>query len=211
MSTTMVPERSVAEPLHTVKSVAVICNIFSRPLPVQHRSWRPFVVNYPKPTEKYALTVIDPATSYADIGDKKRQEFYHTARAVAADLCQEVNKNAGVDSFLGLFVCEGLTPTPEELANAHEKLNKFLLSQVEEADRIWQSAPRHDLIPGIAKVGAKYLSLNKPWVQSVEALVECPGCGTSIRPGFAVCGHCHAVLDRTKAEELGLVKSAAGE
>ncbi len=46
--------------------------------------------------------------------------------------------------------------------------------------------------------------MEKEWFYQPRETVECPGCGEKIKPGFAVCKNCGAILDRAKAAALGL-------
>lgn len=200
-------QNAVAEPIEIpqavpVRHVAMICNILPGEGQMMFRSWRNFVIGAPSAFGKYALTEIEPGVAHADIGDNKKQTFNWTARAVASDLCKEGNSNAGENSFLGLFVCAGLKPSDAELESAHEKLAKFFDTQIEQADRLWQNTPRHDLIPGIAKRAATIRHIDRPWLSNVGTMVECPACNGHIKAGVAICMHCQAVLDPEKAAKF---------
>lgn len=213
----VVAEPVVAEPsVEKSKAVAMICSIFpnGEKSVTMQRSYRGFTVNICQEGEPFALTQIEPATAYADLGESKfnnvskkwsrRQEYHYTAREVAADLCREQNSNVmGVQhSYLGFFICAGLEPTPQELAKETEKLKAFLFSLTKEATKQWSAKPVHDLVPNVARRAAKYLHLDFPWLLNSDRMDKCPACSTAIPEGAAVCPNCTAIIDEQKARQF---------
>jgi len=73
-----------------------------------------------------------------DYGDKRVLPLEISAREIAEDLCREINSDAGENSFLGVFVCAGDTPTEEELRRARTRLEEFYRALVAAADREWE-------------------------------------------------------------------------
>ena len=107
----------------------------------------------------------------------------------------------------GVFVpLNGETPTPEELLHARELLHHFRTQLVENADATWRETGNVKDIDREAKTAAEILKLTKPWLsmQGAEAtadMVECPACGTSIKPGKVVCWKCNAILNPELARQ----------
>jgi len=154
--------------------------------------------------EEYSLTRVTPRTAVIDYGDKRKIPLSITAREIAEDLSREVNSDAGERSFLGVFVCAGDVPTEEELRGAREKLDEFYRALVASADREWERSHSFLFINDLQRRAAANLGLDKEWYYQVRETAECPGCGTRVKPGVAVCKSCGAILDREKALALGL-------
>lgn len=159
--------------------------------------------------EEFTVTEIAPRKGTMDYGDGKRLDFPITPRDVADDLCREINVDAGWDSFLGVFVSKASEPTVSELKDAHKRLEKFYAWGVEEGDKIWQQSRTVMLIPDWIKRAADYLGLERDWKTNVQPNYECPGCGTRVKAKIAVCPACGCVLDRERAERLGMIPRAA--
>src|SRR5258708_3611947 len=87
---------------------------------------------------RFALTRISARTAVMDYGDKRTLPLAITAREIADDICREINSDAGENSFMGVFVCAGDTPTEAELKRAEEKLDEFYRALVASADREWE-------------------------------------------------------------------------
>ena len=106
----------------------------------------------------------------------------------------------------GCFIAKGETPTPEELSAAKEKLERCMKMWLADGDRLAGQGEK-----GIAQIGiphieaSVYLKQPRQWSNPVVAMIECPGCGSPIKPYIAKCGNCGAILDRVKAIELGLI------
>jgi hypothetical protein len=207
---------------------ATICSILPRedgqPFTVANRTHGVYRIYHPGNGESFALTHIPWKKDYADVGDydpaytrrsgiEKRKEFTFTARQIAEDICKEINSNGPGDaSFFGVFVCNDTKgPTVDELQDATTRLETYFRQTVAAADSQWSNIPRHDLISGIAKRGARWLKVEREWLSNYAAMVECPACGDRIRPYVAVCKSCGAILDRKKAEEFGLLEKKPKE
>ena len=154
--------------------------------------------------ESWALTRITPRTALMDYGDKRTLPLAITAREIADDICREINSDAGENSFLGVFVCAGDSPSEEELKSAQRKLDEFYRALVAAADREWERSHSFLFIHDLQRRAAAKLGLEKEWHYQVRETAECPGCGTRVKPGVAVCKSCGAILDREKALALGL-------
>jgi hypothetical protein len=144
-----------------------------------------------------------------DLGDKRTLEVPITAAEVARDLCREINADGGDDSYFGVFVARGEKPGDDELAESRERLAAFYRRLVAAADREWERSHSYLFINDVERRAALYLGVEKEWFYQPRETVECPGCGEKIKPGFAVCKNCGAILDRAKAVTLGLVAPIA--
>ena len=191
---------------------AVIANITGQ-MHLAHRMYGTFQIAGRGDGQEYALTRITGRTAVMDYGDKRTLPLAISAREIAEDICREINSDAGDKSFLGVFVCAGETPTAEELRAAGEKLDEFDRALVASADREWERSHSFLFIHDLQRRAAARLGLEKEWHYQARETEECPGCGTRVKPGVAVCKSCGAILNREKALALGLaqaVPAAAG-
>ncbi len=178
-----------------------------------HRSYGTFTVrgcaaaecNRGTPGEPYTTTCVTPRTAVMDLVDKRTLEVPNSAYEVAEDLCREINADGGDDSYFGVFVAAGEIPAEEELAQSRLRLLAFYKRLVAAADREWERSHSYLFINDVERRAALYLGVEKEWFYQPRETVVCPGCGEKIKPGFAVCKTCGAILDRAKAAELGLV------
>ncbi len=203
---------------------ATICSILPREdgqaFTVANRTHGVYRVYHPQNGEAFKLSQIAWKRDYADVGEydpqytrrsgiERRKEFTFDAKQIAEDICKEINSNGPGDaSFFGVFVCAAASPTEEELESGKKRLESYFMQTIAAADAQWSANPRHDLISGIAKRGARYLKLDPEdheWMTSYIQTVECPACGSRVRPGVAICKGCGAILDREKAEKFGLL------
>jgi hypothetical protein len=182
---------------------AVIANITEQSY-TAHRTYGTFQIAGRAAGEQCTLTRVTPHTAVMDYGDKRILPLAITAREIAEDLCREVNSDAGERSFLGVFVCEGNTPTEDELRDARARLEEFYRALVAAADREWERSHSFLFIHDLQRRAAGHLRLNKEWYYQARETAECPGCGERVKPGVAVCKSCGAILDREKALALGL-------
>ena len=173
-----------------------------------HRSFGTYRVRGCEEGEAYALTRVEARTAYIDLGDKRTTPIYISAEELAEDLCREVNSDGGEDSNFGVFVAEREIPTDDELERGHHKLAMFYRRLVAGADREWERSHSYLFINDVERRAAHYLGLEKEWFYQERETVECPGCGEKIKPGVAVCRTCRAILDPTKAANLGLAPAS---
>lgn len=191
--------------VHTERSThAVIANITDQSYLAQ-RMYGTFQIAGRAEGERYALTRVTPRTASMDYGDKRVLPLHLTGREIAEDLCREINSDAGERSFLGVFVCAGEVPTAEELRRAQEKLEDFYRALVAAADREWERSHSYLFIHDLQRRAAATLGLDKEWHYQAQETAECPGCGERVKAGVAVCKSCGAILNREKAQALGLV------
>ncbi len=164
-----------------------------------------------KADEDFTVTEIGPRKGTMDMGDRKVFDFPITPGDVAADLCREINTDAGFDSFLGVFVCKANVPTEAELNKANKRLEKFYTWCIAQGDSEWQRSGSVIMIPDLFKRAVTYLKLDREWCSQIQPNLECPGCGTHLRPKVAICAACGCVIDRDRAEKLGLIPQRSVE
>ena len=116
---------------------AAIANITEQSY-LAHPTYGTFPIAGRDAGQGYALTRVTPRTAVMDYGDKRVLPLEISAREIAEDLCREINSDAGENSFLGVFVCAGDTPTEEELRRARVRLEDFYRALVAAADREWE-------------------------------------------------------------------------
>jgi hypothetical protein len=189
------------------QETAVIVNLTEQSW-ILHRSYGVFAVNACVPGEPYGLTRVASRTAQMDLGDKRTLDVHITAREVAEDLCREINADGGDDSFFGVFVGQGDTPSDEELSAARERLTAFYRRVVMAADREWERSHSYLFINDVERRAARHLGVDKDWHYQPRETSECPGCGEKIKPNVAVCKTCGAILNHDKAAALGLVRAA---
>jgi len=182
---------------------AAIANITEQSY-LAHPTYGTFPIAGRDAGQGYALTRVTPRTAVMDYGDKRVLPLEISAREIAEDLCREINSDAGENSFLGVFVCAGDTPTEEELRRARVRLEDFYRALVAAADREWERSHSFLFINDLERRAAAHLGLEKEWFYQERETQECPGCGERVKPGVAVCKTCNAILDREKALALGL-------
>jgi hypothetical protein len=186
---------------------AVIVNLTEQGWTI-HRSYGTYQVRGRAAEEPYALIPVAGVRTVMDLGDKRTMDVPITAREVAQDVCREINADAGEDSFFGVFVAQGESPTDDEISDARRRLEMFYRALVASADREWERSHSYLFINDVQRRAARYLGLEKDWFYQARETADCPGCGEKVRAGVAVCKTCRAILDRDKAAGLGLVPGA---
>ena len=151
--------------------------------------------------EPYALLLLSARPDALDLGDNRRFPFVISAREIADDLLQDLHDH-------GIFVCAGPRPTKEELASAAARRDAFYVRLISEADVMWARGHSYREISDLHRRAAIFLGMEREWAYVPLRMVDCPACGEKVKPGVAVCKHCHAILDAPKAAQHGL--GAAG-
>jgi hypothetical protein len=152
--------------------------------------------------EPYALLLLSARPDALDLGDNRRFPFVISAREIADDLLQDLQDH-------GIFVCAGPRPTKEELAEAAARRDGFYFRLVTEADVMWARGHSYREISDLHRRAAIALGMEREWAYVPIRMVDCPACGEKVKPGVAVCKHCHAILDTAKAAQHGLAGRGA--
>ena len=94
------------------------------------------------------------------------------------------------------------------LLKAKEQQKKWYMELIKLADVLWSRSNGNPLsISDDARLACKELNITaKPWLGDLQTmeLVRCIACGSLRNPAFPICQSCHAIVDKAKAQELGL-------
>jgi hypothetical protein len=94
------------------------------------------------------------------------------------------------------------------LTKAQQTQKKWFMELIKIADILWSRSNGNPLsISDDARLACKELNITqKPWLGDLQTaeLVRCVACGSLRNQMFPVCQTCHAVVDKKRAEELGL-------
>ena len=112
----------------------------------------------------------------------------------------------------GVFISKGSTPSAEELASAHTKLNDYYAKLVKEADDLYSvnqgmvmggDGKPHQMITKPFIDAANALGIKRPWAQGAVKSLVCPECGESNLPHAARCKNteCRCIFDEAKARQ----------
>jgi len=190
-----------------------ICNISHKRFHIRRSyNWGGLIVE-PCPKDKpYVSSFIeDQMDEKVNPIDHWAEHSIHTPFPIDA-------KDIAQDFFLtenllnnGCFVPAGEIPTEQEIANAKATRRAYLKRLVAQGDAAYSIGGRIDDIPGEWKEAANELKMNVEWSkQAPEEKTACPACGNDLpRPDVAICGSCHAILDRKRAIEFGLIEAPA--
>ncbi len=123
--------------------------------------------------------------------------------------CNMNDKMPGLFYLPGEFTVEKIKKEHFPLLQAaHNRQKAWFSELVRVADILWSRSNGNPLsISDDARIACKELNIsNKPWLGDAQTmeLIRCVACGSLRNPNFPVCQSCHAVVDKKKAEELGL-------
>lgn len=177
------------------------------PIPwVITRSYGTFTIPACPQGEEFSLTVVESRNAVMDLGDKRILDQPMLAAEIAEDLARHCNADAGDGSFLGVFMCGPQGPREDDLRDRGAQVDQFCERLVAAADRDYDRSKSTLFISDLQRYAAKRLHLEREWGGSIRNMKTCEGCGTNILASVAVCKTCGAILDRDKAERLGLVE-----
>lgn len=154
--------------------------------------------------QRCATLLISPRSDALDFGDSRRMPINITAREIADDLLQDLQDH-------GVFLCALARPSEFEIASATERGDRYYHKLVAEADTMWARGHSFREISDLQRRAAIALGIERDWAYVPTRMVECPACGEKVKPGIAVCRHCHAILDAERAARHGLGPKAGGE
>lgn len=129
-----------------------------------------------------------------------------TCQEIVADIMQTEKMRER-----GCFIPAGDKPTKAEIEGGLAARKAYLLRCVRNGDAAYSATGRIDDIPGEWKAAAEELGIDREWCKMAPAeKADCPACGHDLpRPDVAICGSCHAILDREKAIKFGLIEAPA--
>lgn len=119
-------------------------------------------------------------------------------------------------SIPGIFFVPGEIKTREQLMLAHptildrarDKQQNWYKELLRIGDVYWAKSGGSPLaINREMRMAAQELGAVRDWTKNVTVFeqVRCVACGAMRNPDYPVCGNCHAVVDKKRAEELDLV------
>lgn len=138
------------------------------------------------------------------------------ADSIVRDYCNGLLACNMADQMPGLFYVPGEF-TVEKIKKEHSGMmtgaygrqKKWFLELIRVADILWSRSNGNPLsISDDARMACKELNISqKPWLGDMQTmeLIRCVACGALRNPAYPVCQSCHAVIDKKRAEELGLV------
>ncbi len=183
------------------------------------------------PSNKYSILTVGPGSWFKDMEEGSPALEIQTgsldiANSIVNDFKSSMLCSNGADKAPGLFVIPGAFKNPKDiedwvnefdssdtfktrLAFARESQKNWFAELVLIADSDWAVSngnPR--AINDLSRLGAMELGLgDKPWLQDFKqsSLDPCPSCGELVNLDYPVCKNCKAVINKKKAEELGIV------
>lgn len=199
--------------------ISTLVSVMPRPL----REYKPGV--YPGwyempavPRGEVAVLHVEMAMCYVTLEEdrgtiSKPIPSAEICRSVVQDFCS-ANVDIDEGSGPGLFYVEGKFTKEDIMEEFSEKLAEVVARQInwfsnllKSADNDWNKFRKHNVITEWERAAAIYLNItNREWQIEipVDAPVVCVACGTINKAGIIICPNCHVVLDKVKAEELGL-------
>lgn len=207
---TFTPETPIVLP----PEKAVIVNISEQAFAAE-RTYGVYRIEACKPGQPFTTLVISARPGVIDKPERKpgklagTEQFPIKAEDIAVDLVRQWNSDIwGIGStvtgqvaqeqvrgFSGVFVCEGMEPTAEELATAHEILALSDKALAERASSDWDQFHRPDMIHAGWKRAARRLGIDAEFlytISNIASLPECKFCGSKMKTATAtVCAICH--------------------
>lgn len=170
--------------------------------------------------EKPSLLAVGPSSWWREVDENQPLleipvSSIQIADSIVRDYCNGLLACNMSDQMPGLFYVPG-EMTLEKLKKDHMSLlvdaqakqKKWYLELIKMADILWSRSNGNPLsISDDARLGCRELNIsNKPWLGDIQTmeLVRCIACGNLRNPNFPICQSCHAIVDKKKAEELGL-------
>jgi len=142
--------------------------------------------------ESYAFVIVTPRGDALDLGDNRRFPFVISPREISEDIIQDLENH-------GIFVCAGERPAEDELAQARARRDEWYQRLVAEADEMWARGHSYREISDMHRRASLAMGLEREWAYVPKRSIDCPVCGEKLKAGVALCKHCGAILDATRA------------
>ncbi len=184
---------------------AIVVNINPYPVGKQF-DFGYFEVPARPPSESYSYLMVEDRRSMKDYGDGRYEPLSVSGEDIARDLAETWKDH-------GVFVTLREVPSQPELAAARERRLVWYREIYAEAADSWTRYKQYRLINDRQRDAARELlrvgeiSESPEWLQASgpeTGYAMCPACGGEIRVGVAVCRHCGAILDETRARNYRL-------
>ena len=204
--------KPVPDFLKNVAPVHII-NIYNMPHTVRLGSFGSFYIP-PCPAGKGYVDMTVPGffADHYDLGDGQGNMSWnpYQGKDVAKNIVGMTSYSRDLSpmttnlEWWGVAVIEGDTPTKEELAAARLKLGKFMDMWIEDGDKLALQGPKGvEQISEQHRIACTYRNLRRSWASAPEQQVDCPACGSAIKPGIVKCPHCQAILNKNAAKAFG--------
>lgn len=229
---TNIPAINPVLPIELPEETATLVNISESPFHAE-RTYGTYRIEGRSPNEPYVTKVIAARRGLIDQGDnswsrqlgkstpdlKNVQQFVIKAEDIGMDLVRQWNSDLwGIGSsitgqvmsetvrgFAGVFVADGVEPTAEELAQAHQLLAASDSALAERAHSEWDQFHNPQMIHAGWKRAARRLGVDAEWlytISNIASLPNCAFCGSKMKTATAtVCAACHRDVVAQNAQE----------
>jgi len=168
-----------------------------------------FPINASKNNEPAILT-IDNAVYMEYIDDVRgSRRFMVDADKVATELVNNyVSSSMGSEPGIkqpGLFwVPDKVTEIEDDQLDHYKSLqNLWFKTLVEMGDDLWKTYQKHIAVPGICRIAAMNLGMDRSWnIDVSDSVRKCPACMSLVPSSAIVCGTCKLILDHARYEPL---------
>ena len=170
--------------------------------------------------DKPAILVVGPSSWWREIDENQPLleipvSSVQIADAVVKDYCNGLLACNMSDQMPGLFYIPG-SYSADLVKKEHMPLllmaqatqRKWFMELIRIADIMWSRSNGNPLsISDDARLACREMNIsNKPWLSDLQSmeLIRCIACGSLRNPQYPICQACHAIVDKKRAEELGL-------
>lgn len=159
----------------------------------------PFLLRINDDVQWEKLLSVQPPVSKTILGEE-----------IAADLVLHASRQGpfmNEDAHPAVWMCEGDTPSSEEIYAELPKLRDYCGLLVEYADDLERRRTKGEaLVPKVTqrmKDACRYLDLKRDWLtELVDSSTVCPFCTHTIPSHALKCPECKEVVNRVKYDEL---------
>lgn len=178
-----------------------------------------FVIPAGRPDRPSTLT-IGPSSWWRDVDlDQPLLEIPVSAVVVADSIVKDycnarLGSNMG-DCLPGIFYMPGelnvaqlVEMYPQMLEAAIIKQRNWFNVLIKLGDALWARTNGNPLsIPDDMRIACKEMGVTRDWSVNFARveMIPCVACGQLRNPNFPICQHCKNVVDKKKADELGLL------
>lgn len=214
-------KRTIRAPVNPLDKATVI-SIFPKMIVEIKPTIQPgkFVIQ-PGTVENPSFLTVGPSSWWREIDEEQPlleipNSAIQIADALVKDYCNGMLAYETTSRNPGLFFIPGtidLSTLKKEHAsvfqNAITKQKNWFAALVKLADTYWARSNGNPIvISDEMRMAAKALNMvEKDWMKDFTMMenIKCMACGQPRNPAYPVCPHCHAIVDRKKAEEMGIV------
>lgn len=167
-----------------------------------------------------SILVVGPSSWWREVDENQPLleipvSSIQIADSIVRDYCNGLLACNMSDQMPGLFYLPGEF-TMERLKKEHipllldaqAKQKKWFMELIRIADILWSRSNGNPLsISDDARIACREMNITaKPWLGDLQTaeLIRCVACGNLRNPAYPICQACHAIIDKKKAEELGL-------